>query len=141
MNRLRLPAAMESLEPFRSFLEQELEQLGLAPDRRLEIELVLEEFLTNIIHYAYPKGGGEVEVSYFLEGHLRFCLSLKDWGRSFNPLETGSPDLDSDLDQRPIGGLGVYLARQLADKIAYQYEAGANQVTLCFDLTPPAAVS
>jgi len=136
MNRLRLPAVMESLEAFRSFLEQELEQLSLAPARRQEIELVLEEILTNIIRYAYPRRTGEVEVSYFLEGHLRFCLSLRDWGRSFNPLEAGPPDLAPDLEQRPLGGLGLYLARQLADKIDYQYEAGANQVTLCFDLAP-----
>ena len=59
MNSLRLPAAMASLEAFRSFLEQELEQLGLPPERCLEIELVLEELLTNIIRYAYPRGPGK----------------------------------------------------------------------------------
>ena len=125
---------MESLVAFRAFLEQELEHLGLAPDRRLDIVLVLEELLTNIIRYAYPRGSGEVEVSYFLEDHLRFCLSLKDWGASFNPLTAAPPDLSSDLEERPIGGLGVYLTRQLADKIEYQYNAGANRVTLWFDL-------
>ncbi len=140
MNSLRLPAAMESLEGFRTFLEQELEHLGLPQGRRLEIELVLEELLTNIIRYAYPRGQGEVEVSYFLEGNLRFCLSLKDWGQGFNPLEAGPPDLNPDLGQRSIGGLGVYLARQLANHIEYHYEAGANQVNLCFDLTPAGAV-
>lgn len=129
---------MESLEACRAFLERELEPLGLAPDRRLEIVLVLEELLTNIIRYAYPGGAGEVEVSYFLEDHLRFCLSLRDWGARFNPLTAGPPDLAPALEDRPIGGLGVYLARQLADKIEYQYEAGANQVTLWFDLKPPA---
>jgi serine/threonine-protein kinase RsbW len=141
VNRLRLPAVMESLEGFRAFLEQELEQLGLPQAHRWKIELVLEELLTNIIRYAYPRGPGEVEVSCCLEEHLRFCLSLKDWGRGFNPLEAGPPNLDPDLDQRPLGGLGVYLARQVANKIEYHYEAGANQVTLCFDLTPPAAAT
>jgi len=141
MNSLRLPAAMESLEGFRIFLEQELEQLGLPQGRRLEIELVLEELLTNIIRYAYPRGQGEVEVSYFIEANLRFCLSLKDWGPSFNPLEAGPPDLNPDLAQRSIGGLGVYLARKLANHFEYHYEAGANRVTLCFDLTPPGADS
>jgi serine/threonine-protein kinase RsbW len=141
MKSLRMPATLESLEGFHAFLEQELEQLNLPPERRLEIELVLEELLTNIIRYAYPRGAGEVEVSYFLEGQLRFCLSLRDWGRGFNPMEAGPPDLNPDLSQRPIGGLGLYLARQLANNIEYQYEAGANRVTLCFDLTPPAVVS
>lgn len=139
MNCLRLPAVMESLEGFRSFLEQELEQVSLLPDRRLEIELVLEELLTNIIHYAYPRGRGEIEVCYFLEGHLRFCLSLRDWGQGFNPLEAEPPALSPALEERPLGGLGIYLARQLANKIEYQYEAGANQVTLSFDLNPSAA--
>jgi serine/threonine-protein kinase RsbW len=139
MNSLRLPAVMESLKGFRSFLDQELEQLGLIPARRLEIELVLEELLTNIVRYAYPRGRGEIEVSYFLEDRLRFCLSLRDWGRGFNPLEAGPPDLNPNLEKRPIGGLGIYLARQLANKIEYQYEAGANRVTLCFDLSPSAA--
>ena len=140
MNCLRLPAVMESLEAFRSFLAPVLEQLGLLQERRLEIELVLEELLTNIIHYAYPRGPGEVEVSYFLEDQLRFCLSLRDWGRGFNLLKKGPPDLAPDLDRRPIGGLGVHLARQLADKIEYQYEAGANRVTFCFNLHSPADV-
>lgn len=140
MNRLRLPAVMESLEAFRSFLAPELAQLGLPRERRLEIELVLEELLTNIVHYAYPRGPGDVEVSYFLEDQLRFCLSLRDWGRSFNLLEKGPPDLGPDLDRRPIGGLGVFLARQLADKIEYRYEDGANRVTLCFNLPSTADV-
>jgi serine/threonine-protein kinase RsbW len=139
MKRLRLPATMQSLEDFRPFLGQELEHLRVAPSRRLEIELVLEELLTNIIRYTYPRGPGEVEVSYFLEDQLRFCLSLSDWGRGFNPLEAVPPNLDPDLAQRPLGGLGVHLARQLADKIEYQYDAGANQVTLFFDLAPPVA--
>jgi serine/threonine-protein kinase RsbW len=139
MNSLRLPAVMDSLEGFGAFLEQELEQLGVPQGRRLEIELVLEELLTNIIRYTYPRGPGEVEVSYFLEDQLRFCLSLSDWGRGFNPLEAVPPNLDPDLAQRPLGGLGVHLARQLADKIEYQYDAGANQVTLFFDLAPPVA--
>ena len=138
MNRLRLPAVLESLEAFRSFLEPELAQLGLPQERRLEIELVLEELLTNIIHYAYPRSPGDVEVSYFREDQLRFCLSLRDWGRGFNLLEEGSPELGPDLDQRPIGGLGVHLTRQLADEIDYQHEAGANRVTLCFNLPSPA---
>ncbi|MFZ5453876.1 MAG: ATP-binding protein [Thermodesulfobacteriota bacterium] len=141
MNRLRLPAVMESLEAFRSFLAPELEQLGLPRERRWEIELVLEELLTNIIRYAYPRGPGEVEVSFFLEDQHRFCLSLRDWGRRFNLLEKGPPNLGPDLEQRSIGGLGIHLARQLADEIDYHYESGVNQVTFCFDLTPPAAVS
>jgi len=139
MKCLRLPAVAESLEEFQSFLEQELEQLGLAPARRLEIELVLEELLTNIIRYAYPRYQGDIEVCYFLERNLRFCLSLRDWGAGFNPLEAQPPDLSPDLNDRPIGGLGIYLARQLTNKIEYQYEAGANRVTLSFDLPPPAA--
>jgi serine/threonine-protein kinase RsbW len=139
MTCLRLPAVEASLEGFRSFLEQELEHLGLAPARRLEIELVLEELLTNIIRYAYPRGRGEIEVCYYLESTLRFCLSLKDWGQGFNPLEAAPPDLSPELEERPIGGLGIYLARQLANQIEYHYEAGVNRVTLCFDLEPPAS--
>jgi anti-sigma regulatory factor (Ser/Thr protein kinase) len=81
MNRLRLPATMESLEGFRSFLGQELEHLDVAPARRLEIELVLEELLTNIIRYAYPPGQGEVEVGYSMEHPHRLCLFLMDWRR------------------------------------------------------------
>jgi serine/threonine-protein kinase RsbW len=141
MNRLRLPATMESLEGFRFFLGQELEQLDVAPARRLEIELVLEELLTNIIRYAYASGQGEVEVGYSLEHPHRLCLFLMDWGRRFNPLECEPPELSLDLSRRPIGGLGVYLARQLADNLEYRYGDHANQVTLCFDLTPPPADS
>jgi serine/threonine-protein kinase RsbW len=136
MKGLRLPATLESLPGLQSFIRQELDHLRVAPGKVLEIEMVLEEIVTNIIRYAYPARKGEVEVGYSLEPPRRFCVVLKDWGECFNPLNYGPPNLSPELSQRPIGGLGIHLARQFSDRMEYECQGGANLVRVWFDLTP-----
>jgi serine/threonine-protein kinase RsbW len=139
MKRLRRPATLQSLEEFRAFLNSALESQRVDPARRLEIELTLEELITNVIRYAYPPGApGEVELGYRLEPPQEIIVFLTDWGRRFNPLERRTPKLSGDLEHRSLGGLGIYLARQFCDQLEYRYADSANRVSLRFNLMPPA---
>ena len=134
MVTLRMPAKMESLETLRSFVLQWASHCG-APHHKLpEIDLVLEELLTNVIHYGYPDEGGDVEVRCFMEGPTRFCLTIQDWGRAFDPLVRDAPCLSADVCERQVGGLGIHLVRQTADDVCYQREEDRNVLTVCFQL-------
>lgn len=135
MGILRLPARMESLETFRSYILQGITNLGVAQDVIFKIELVLEELLTNVINYAYAPGReGDMEVEYSLDERKRLRLSIKDWGAPFNPLTQDAPELNKNLSEREIGGLGIYLVRQLAGELHYNRRSDENILTMCFQL-------
>jgi serine/threonine-protein kinase RsbW len=135
METLRLPATKESLENFRLFVLGRLQPLNLVEELVFKVELVLEEALTNVIHYAYPEAVGEMEVEIVLEAGKRFCLCVKDWGVPFNPLERPNPNMCEEVSERQVGGLGIYLIRHLVDELDYHWqEGGGNTLTFCFYL-------
>lgn len=134
METLRLPATMENLESFRLFVQRLLQPLNLAQELVFKVELVLEEAVTNVIHYAYPEASGEAEVGIAVEVDKGFCLRVKDWGVPFNPLERPAPNMCEEVSERQVGGLGIYLIRHLVDHLDYQRQEGANTLTFCFRL-------
>jgi serine/threonine-protein kinase RsbW len=135
MGILRLPARIESLETIRSHIVQGITNLGVPQDVIFKIELVLEELVTNVINYAYPpEEEGEMEVEYSLDTKKRLQLSIKDWGTPFNPLAQEDPELSKNLSERQIGGLGIYLVRQLAGELNYQRQYNENILTMSFQL-------
>ena len=133
MATLRLPAVMESFESFRSFVLQQMEREGGLEGLFSQVELALEEVLVNAISYAYPQGSGEIEVECRADGPGRFYLALRDCGVAFNPLEQAPPDLSKDISSRPIGGLGIYLAKQMAARLSYEHRDGCNVLMLWFE--------
>jgi len=132
METLRLPATMESLESFRLFVLERLHPLEPTAEMVFKVELVLEEVLTNVIHYAYPETPGEVEVGVALEPRRKLSVRVKDWGVPFNPLERPDPNLSEEVSERPVGGLGIHLIRHLVAELAYQWREGANTLAFSF---------
>lgn len=127
MDILRLPARTESLEVFRAFILKRVEPLDVPTAVLFKIELVLEELLTNVIHYAYPDGSfGDVEVACSVEGDRRLRLMIRDWGIPFDPRRHECRGLEEDLAHREVGGLGIHLVRELACDLDYAREEGSN---------------
>lgn len=105
--------------------------MGLPDETIFKIDLILEELLTNVINYAYPQGEGDVEIGYSLEdGKLK--VSIRDWGCPFDPFESKEPDTCRDLNERKVGGLGIYLVRKLVSELNYERECGKNVLTFYF---------
>ena len=94
------------------------------------INLALEEAVTNVINYAYPKGTyGSIELDASLEGNeLKFILS--DSGKEFDPTLRPEADINAGVEDRPIGGLGVHLVRQIMDSVSYERKEGMNILTM-----------
>ncbi len=93
--------------------------------------LSVEEVVENVVNYAYENGDGflDVEVDK-LPGSNRLFVVLCDGGHPFNPLAKEDPDLTLAVEDRPIGGLGIFLCKQLMDEVTYRYENGCNILTL-----------
>lgn len=133
MESLRLPARSEALESACSFVVERMRRWNLAPALVLKVELVLEEVLTNIVKYAYPGAAGMMEVSCSLEDE-RMRLIFRDWGRPFNPLEKEPPTLSPDINERPVGGLGIFLVQRLVDHVTYERADDRNVLTVEFEV-------
>ncbi len=132
---LTLPATREFLDRFRTFVMDAADSLDLPTAVRGRIDLVLEEVLLNVMDYAYgPEQAGEVDVGCGRAGDS-FRIILRDQGRPFNPLDQKNPDLAAGIDQREVGGLGVFLTKQMADQLHYHHENGRNILELDFKIT------
>jgi anti-sigma regulatory factor (Ser/Thr protein kinase) len=129
--RLTLPASVESVRLFHQFVRSGAEAVGLDSADMNKLELVLEEILVNIARYAYEDGAGDVEVAYSTQGGS-LLVEITDGGRSFNPLESAPPDLALGLADRPIGGLGVLLVRQIVGSLRYRRQDGQNKLSFQF---------
>lgn len=127
---IRYPASIGSLEPLMSFVRSCLQSQGIGQERIGEIELAMEEILVNVFNYAYPDGTGDVEVACRLDNGEGLLVEVSDEGVSFDPLSLVEPDLEGDIGERPIGGLGVFFVRRLIPDIRYRREAGRNILTL-----------
>ncbi len=96
---------------------------------QFKIRLCIEEVVENIVSYAYKDGNGFVEVGTRIDDGV-LEISFKDAGVRFNPLEKEDPDITLAIEDRPIGGLGIFLCKQMMDDIRYSYENGENHLIM-----------
>ena len=112
------------------FIEEIGDAFSLSPDVVFNLNLVLEEAVVNVINYAYPK---EEHQSIYLsakllEGSIVFVLT--DTGLEFDPTKAPDADITLSADDRPIGGLGIFLIRQIMNEVKYERIDGKNVLTL-----------
>jgi anti-sigma regulatory factor (Ser/Thr protein kinase) len=123
---LRLWNRPEEKQRLRSIFEQIGAKHGWSGAILNEVELVLEEWITNIIDYAY-EDDAEHQIKLTVEIHPeRLEVQTEDDGKAFNPLNVPPPDLEKPLEERSIGGLGTYMIRKLTDEVQYRREGERN---------------
>ncbi len=130
LETVKIPAKIEYLHECMNLVSSCAKQQVFDNKRINEIELVTEEVLTNIFNYAYQDDGGDVEIACLLDRDEIFIIEITDTGVPFNILDVPAPDVSVDIDHRNIGGLGIFLIRQLMDDIRYRREGEKNILTL-----------
>ncbi|MGE5244851.1 MAG: ATP-binding protein [Betaproteobacteria bacterium] len=101
---------------------------GIRPDVRRDVYLALDEIVSNVVHHGCAgRAGCRVTVNMRLE-EGRLVVEVIDDGRPFNPLTARKPRVEAALEDRPIGGLGVYLTRRLMDRLSYRRRGGRNHL-------------
>ena len=100
------------------------------PDLVFQVNLVLEEVAINVINYGHDGGLHEIEIALTSELDA-LTIEVIDDGRAFDPTEDAKvPDVTLPMEERPVGGLGVYLVRTMMDEMRYRREGGRNHLTL-----------
>ena len=127
---LIVPARIEALSQCTEFVTARAVEAGFTPSRLCEIELVVEEVVTNICRHGYDDQPGQVELRCRRVDMQRLMLEFIDGGRPFDILAAPAPDLTVDLDQREPGGLGVPLIRAMVDEASYKREGNRNILRL-----------
>jgi len=103
---------------------------SIPPDVEYDLNLALDEIVTNVIRYAYPPGGErQFTVQINVDGQ-DFVAHIEDDGQEFDLTAYPPPNLDVPLEERKEGGLGIFLVRQIMNSVEYQRVNGKNIVTL-----------
>lgn len=99
-----------------------------------DLHLALDEVLTNVVSYGYDDDREhEIVVRLMLparDGSQLIEVEVEDDGRPFNPLEAAAPDVTAPVEERPIGGLGIYLVRRVMDDLEYQRRQDKNVLVM-----------
>ncbi|MCY4376484.1 MAG: ATP-binding protein [Spirochaetaceae bacterium] len=127
---LKLEADPERLSDITDAVEELGERERWPPDFLFRMNLVLEEMTLNVMTHGRSAGASELEVVVVCEADT-VTVEIVDDGPRFDPLQDAPvPDPDASLDDRPVGGLGVYLVREMVDEVSYRYEDGRNRLLI-----------
>lgn len=121
---------IQQIPQLAEFVETVAEEKKLSQSLAMNLNLALEEAVTNVILYAYPNGSdGLVDVEAIMREHsLEFIIT--DSGKPFDPTAAPDTDINLSVEERPIGGLGIHLIRQLMDQVCYQRKDDKNILTM-----------
>jgi serine/threonine-protein kinase RsbW len=127
---IKLNNKVSELERFYQTLTEFGQHHGLAPKVVHDLNLALEEILTNIISYGYTDNREhEIKVRLSVQpGEVK--AEVEDDGQPFNPLEAPEPDTTKPLEDRTTGGLGIHLVRKLMDGLEYKRQGDRNLLTI-----------
>lgn len=122
-------ASDDKLHEVLGLVEQELEAHDCNMKTTMMITVIVEEVFVNIAHYAYEGAKGDAIVSIDFEGD-DVIIAFKDKGIPFDPLAKEDPDITAPVEDRQIGGLGIYMVKQTMDDVKYERVDDTNIFTL-----------
>jgi len=127
---LRLKNQMEELTHVNQFVEEIGEELGLDMELQMNLNLVIEEMVVNVISYAYPEGKvADIELVAESDGkELTFMLT--DSGKEFDPTMKEDTDMSVNPAERDLGGMGIYIVKNIMNEVTYQRLEGKNLLTM-----------
>jgi serine/threonine-protein kinase RsbW len=122
------PTKYEALDAMRQFVCQAADDVGMNESDSYKVQLAVDEACSNIIEHACGgECGDEIEITCSAASD-RLTIMIRDHGEPFDPDSAPAPDLEADLENRPIGGLGIYLMKRLMDDVRYEVLGGAGNV-------------
>ena len=131
-SEIHLANELDELNTLREWLAEIALQASFSEKTTYRLNLVLEEAITNIISYAFPDQGPHQIHVHLAKDQGTIQVDLLDDGAPFNPVEACPPPAPGELENAPIGGLGIYFIMQFTDDRRYQRVDGKNHFTLIF---------
>jgi serine/threonine-protein kinase RsbW len=135
---LKVKAVLTNVPQAIDFVTEMAFRAGFSEQGLKEIQIAVDEACANVVHHAYGgKGHGDMEIAC-CKDRQAFVIHLRDWGQSFEPEAIGDPDVLAPLEERTLGGLGLFLIRQYMDKVHFSFDLEqGNKLTMTKLLPAP----
>lgn len=131
MKEITLDAVVENIEKATDFVDEFLEDNACPMKAKMQIDIAIDELFSNIAYYAYPDAVGKVTIqTELLAEQNAVCITFIDWGKPYNPLEQADPDVTLSVEERTIGGLGIFMVKKNMDDVQYFYREGQNHLKI-----------
>ncbi len=131
MKTLTVPAVIDQLDAVLDFIQTQLQDSSCPQDVLYQVAIAAEEIFVNIAHYAYQTEGGDATIRCQVCGNPpQVMIEFLDSGVPYDPLSRNDPDVSLPASERKIGGLGIFLVKQMMDDVSYEYRDGKNILTI-----------
>lgn len=132
LKEIRVKADMANLDTVLGFLEEELELAECPMKLAMKIVVCVEELYVNIVSYAYDGAEGECTIGLERDDKQpdKIRIIISDSGKYFNPLNKEDPDITLTADERDMGGLGIFMVKNIMDAISYERNNGNNIIIM-----------
>lgn len=131
MKELTIEATPENVDTVVEFVDEQLQKYGCGMKEQMAIEVATDELFSNIARYAYSPDVGCATVRVnVLQDPLSVEITFIDNGRQYDPLAKADPDTTLSVEDRPIGGMGVFIVKKSMDAVNYEYKDGKNILTI-----------
>ena len=131
MKELMIEATPENVEKVIEFIDGMLEEYGCGVKEQMAIDVAVDELFSNIAHYAYNPETGYATVRVDVKNDpLAVEITFIDNGVPYDPLAKADPDTTLSLEERQIGGLGIFIVKKTMDAVNYEYKDGKNILTI-----------
>jgi len=127
--KIELQATLNNYEHFITFIESQLTDVQIMDSDKRKVLTACEELIVNIVNYAYPNNKGNLEI-IFKKKSQDVTIIFIDSGMKFNPLAKPDADTTLSVEEREIGGLGIFMVKKLMDDISYVYKENKNHLTV-----------
>ena len=136
-SKKKFEAKLSNLQSMMELIQSSAELVGFDKKDMNKIQLASEEALVNVISYAYPKDApGVVEITCIANVNKTLVITIQDQGLEFNPLEHQDVDTTAPLEERYIGGLGIFFFLQTMDRLDYSRNGNFNTLTMLKNFSP-----
>ncbi len=130
MKELKIDAKVEKLDEVLAFMDAELEAVDCPMKTQIALDIAVEEIFVNIAHYAYGAEGAGGAVLQFEISPEEAMITFIDEGTAYDPLAKEDPDITLSAEERPIGGLGIFMVKKSMDDVTYRREDDKNILTI-----------
>lgn len=131
MKQVILKSALENVEVLTNIIDSELESVDCSPKTMMQIDVAIDEIFSNIVNYGYDCENEEIEIRYDINAKSKIVsITFVDSGKKYNPLEKDDPNVKAEIEDRKIGGLGIFIVKKTMDEMMYKYENNKNYLTI-----------
>ena len=131
MKELKVEATIDNIPVVTEFVTSQLDEMSCIPKAKTQIRIAIDEIFGNIAHYAYEAKTGPAWIRVEqCEEQGAVVITFTDEGIPYNPCEKSDPDISLSIEERQIGGLGIYMVKKLMDDVWYEYKEGKNMLSM-----------